>query len=217
MKFWGGQIIINKKEWERMISGKLYHPYSVGVNTFEKVHLVQKKFNESEFWHDKTAFEELKKCFKVAPDDMVLTPPVYFDHGDKISFGKNFYANTDLTILDENYVTFGNNIFIAPHVSIYTAGHSIDKDVRNKGLEYAWPVTIGDNVWICGNVVINPGVTIGDNTVIGQGFVVVKDIPSNVIAVGNPCRVIREIIDEDRKIWNEQLNDYLEDVGRSNI
>jgi galactoside O-acetyltransferase len=150
-----------------MISGKLYHPYSVGVNTFEKVHLVQKKFNESEFWHDKTAFEELKKCFKVAPDDMVLTPPVYFDHGDKISFGKNFYANTDLTILDENYVTFGNNIFIAPHVSIYTAGHSIDKDVRNKGLEYAWPVTIGDNVWICGNVVINPGVTIGDNTVIG--------------------------------------------------
>lgn len=148
---------------------------------------------------------------------MVLTPPVYFDHEDKISFGKNFYANTDLTILDENYVTFGNNIFIAPHVSIYTAGHSIDKDVRNKDLEYAWPVTIGDNVWICGNVVINPGVTIGDNTVIGQGFVVVKDIPSNVIAVGNPCRVIREIIDEDRKIWNEQLNDYLEDVGRSNI
>jgi len=209
--------MINKKEWERMISGKLYHPYSVGVNTFEKVHLAQKKFNESEFWHDKTAFEELKKCFKVAPDDMVLTPPVYFDHGDKISFGKNFYANTDLTILDENYVTFGNNIFIAPHVSIYTAGHPIDKDVRNKDLEYAWPVTIGDNVWICGNVVINPGVTIGDNTVIGSGSVVVKDIPSNVIAVGNPCRVIREIIDEDRKIWNEQLNDYLEDVGRSNI
>ncbi|MBP2069353.1 MULTISPECIES: sugar O-acetyltransferase [Anaerococcus] len=209
--------MINKKEWERMISGELYHPYSVGVNTFEKVHLAQKKFNESEFWHDKTAFEELKKCFKVAPDDMVLTPPVYFDHGDKISFGKNFYANTDLTILDENYVTFGNNIFIAPHVSIYTAGHPIDKDVRNKDLEYAWPVTIGDNVWICGNVVINPGVTIGDNTVIGSGSVVVKDIPSNVIAVGNPCRVIREIIDEDRKIWNEQLNDYLEDVGRSNI
>lgn len=200
-----------------MISGELYHPYSVGVNTFEKVHLAQKKFNESEFWHYKTAFEELKKCFKVAPDDMVLTPPVYFDHGDKISFGKNFYANTDLTILDENYVTFGNNIFIAPHVSIYTAGHPIDKDVRNKDLEYAWPVTIGDNVWICGNVVINPGVTIGDNTVIGSGSVVVKDIPSNVIAVGNPCRVIREIIDEDRKIWNEQLNDYLEDVGRSNI
>lgn len=151
-----------------MISGELYHPYSVGVNTFEKVHLAQKKFNESEFWHDKTAFEELKKCFKVAPDDMVLTPPVYFDHGDKISFGKNFYANTDLTILDENYVTFGNNIFIAPHVSIYTAGHPIDKDVRNKDLEYAWPVTIGDNVWICGNVVINPGVTIGDNTVMDR-------------------------------------------------
>ena len=200
-----------------MIAGKLYHPYSVGVNTFEKVHIAQKKFNESEYWHDKAAFEELKKCFKVAPDDMVLIPPVYFDHGDKISFGKNFFANTDLTILDENYVTFGDNVFLAPHVSIYTAGHPIDKDVRNKDLEYAWPVTIGDNVWICGNVVINPGVTIGYNTVIGSGSVVVKDIPSNVIAAGNPCRVIREIDDEDRKIWHDQLDDYLEDVGESDI
>ena len=200
-----------------MIAGKLYHPYSVGVNTFEKVHIAQKKFNESEYWHDKAAFEELKKCFKVAPDDMVLIPPVYFDHGDKISFGKNFFANTDLTILDENYVTFGDNVFLAPHVSIYTAGHPIDKDVRNKDLEYAWPVTIGDNVWICGNVVINPGVTIGYNTVIGSGSVVVKDIPSNVIAAGNPCRVIREIDGEDRKIWHDQLDDYLEDVGESDI
>ena len=209
--------MVNKKQWDRMIAGKLYHPYSVGVNTFEKVHIAQKKFNESEYWHDKTAFEELKKCFKVAPDDMVLIPPVYFDHGDKISFGKNFFANTDLNILDENYVTFGDNVFLAPHVSIYTAGHPIDKDVRNKDLEYAWPVTIGNNVWIGGNVVINPGVTIGDNTVIGSGSVVVKDIPSNVIAAGNPCRVIREIDDEDRKIWHNQLDDYLEDVGKSDI
>lgn len=209
--------MVNKKEWDRMITGKLYHPYSVGVNTFEKVHIAQKKFNESEYWHDKTAFEELKKCFKVAPDDMVLIPPVYFDHGDKISFGKNFFANTDLTILDENYVTFGDNVFLAPHVSIYTAGHPIDKDVRNKDLEYAWPVTIGNNVWIGGNVVINPGVTIGDNTVIGSGSVVVKDIPSNVIAAGNPCRVIREIDEEDSKNWHNKLDDYLEDVGKSDI
>ena len=150
--------MINKTEWDRMIQGKLYNPYKVGGNTFETVHAAQKKFNESEYWHDKSAFEELKKCFKAAPDDMVLTPPVYFDHGNRISFGKHFYANTDLTILDENYVTFGDNVFLAPHISIYTAGHPIDKDVRNLDLEYAKPVTIGDDVWIGGNVVINPGV-----------------------------------------------------------
>ena len=113
--------MINKTEWNRMMEGKLYNPYKVGDNSFENVHAAQKKFNESEYWNDKSAFEELKKCFKVAPVDMVLTPPVYFDHGDRISFGKHFYANTDLTILDENYVTFGDNVFLAPHVSIYTA------------------------------------------------------------------------------------------------
>ena len=89
--------MINKTEWNRMMEGKLYNPYKVGDNSFENVHEAQKKFNESEYWNDKSAFEELKKCFKVAPVDMVLTPPVYFDHGDRISFGKHFYANTGLT------------------------------------------------------------------------------------------------------------------------
>ena len=158
------------------------------------------------------AFEELKKCFKAAPDDMVLTPPVYFDHGNRISFGKHFYANTDLTILDENYVTFGDNVFLAPHISIYTAGHPIDKDVRNLDLEYAKPVTIGDDVWIGGNVVINPGVTIGSNVVIASGSVVVKDIPSHVVAGGNPCHVIRQITEKDRDSWHAQLKDYEKDI-----
>ncbi|WZL80336.1 sugar O-acetyltransferase [Vallitaleaceae bacterium 9-2] len=201
---------INKKEWERMISEQLYNPYRVGGDSFDRVHLAQKKFNESEFWHDKTAFEELKKCFHSAPDDMILTPPVYFDHGDRVKFGKHFYANTDLTILDENYVIFGDNVFLAPHVSIYTAGHPIDAEVRNMELEYAKPVTIGSDVWIGGNVIINPGVTIGDNVVIGSGSVVIKDIPCNVIAAGNPCRIIREITKKDKKKWKNQLKDYEE-------
>ena len=97
--------MVNKVEWDRMIAGELYNPCKVGDRTFETIHIAQKKFNESEYWNDKRAFEELRKCFKEAPPDMVLTPPVYFDHGDRISFGKHFYANTDLTILDENYVT----------------------------------------------------------------------------------------------------------------
>lgn len=190
--------MINKTEWNRMIAGKLYNPYKIGDYSFEIVHAAQKKFNESEYWNDKSAFEELKKCFKVAPEDMVLTPPVYFDHGDRISFGKHFYANIDLTILDENDVTFGDNVFIGPHVSIYTAGHPIDVNVRNLDLEYAKPVTIGNNVWIGGNAVINPGVTIGDDMVVASGSVVTKDIPSHVVAGGNPCRIIRQISQEER-------------------
>lgn len=198
-------------EWNRMLSQKLYHPAKVGDASWEKVHIAQKRFNESEFWRDSSALEELKKCFAKASADMILTPPVYFDHGDRVSFGEHFYANTGLTILDENYVVFGNNVFIAPHVSIYTAGHPIDAEIRNMDLEYAKPVTIGSNVWIGGNVVINPGVTIGDDVVIGSGSVVVKDIPSHVIAVGNPCKVIREIKEEDRIYWREQYQDYMND------
>ena len=143
----------------------------------------------------------------------MLTPPVYFDHGDRVFFGKHFYANTDLTILDENEVRFGDNVFLAPHVSIYTAGHPIDAEVRNTELEYAKPVTIGSNVWIGGNVVINPGVTIGDDVVIGSGSVVTKDIPSHVIAAGVPCRVIREITEKDKEYWYARYQDYLEERG----
>ena len=200
-------------EWNRMMAGKLYSPYRVGDDSWEKVHVAQKRFNDSEFWHDRSALNELRKCFGSAPEDIVLTPPVYFDHGDRVFFGKHFYANTDLTILDENEVRFGDNVFLAPHVSIYTAGHPIDAEVRNTELEYAKPVTIGSNVWIGGNVVINPGVTIGDDVVIGSGSVVTKDIPSRVIAAGVPCRVIREITEKDKEYWYARYQDYLEERG----
>ena len=107
--------------------------------------------------------------------------------------GDNFYANFNLVILDEAPVTFGDNVFIAPNCGFYTAGHPIDAAERNKGLEYARPITVGDNVWIGAGVTVLPGVTIGDNCVIGAGSVVVKDIPANCIAVGNPCKVIKTI------------------------
>ena len=139
-------------EWNRMMAGKLYSPYKVGDDSWERVHAAQKKFNESEFWRDQSALEELKTCFGRAAGDMYLIPPVYFDHGDRIFFGEHFFANTDLTILDENEVVFGDHVFLAPHVSIYTAAHPIDAGVRNTDLEYARPVRIGDHVWIGGNV-----------------------------------------------------------------
>ncbi|MGN0380115.1 MAG: sugar O-acetyltransferase [Butyrivibrio sp.] len=201
-------------EWDRMMSQKLYSPYKVGGDSWGKVHAAQKNFNESEFWHDRTALEELKKCFGKAPEDMVLTPPVYFDHGDRTYFGEHFYANTGLTILDENKVVFGNNVFLAPHVSIYTAGHPIDAEVRNTEAEYAKPVTIGSDVWIGGNTVINPGVTIGSDVVIGSGSVVTKDIPDHVVAAGNPCRVIREITVEDKEYWQALYREYIRESGQ---
>lgn len=197
-------------EREQMMAGNLYNPYKVSNNPWATIRAACKKFNESEFWHDTTALDELRTHFAKAPADMVLTPPFYCDHGDRISFGQHFYANTGLTILDENEVIFGDNVFLAPHVSIYTAGHPIDKDVRNLELEYARPVKIGNDVWICGNVVINPGVTIGDDVVIASGSVVTRDIPSHVIAAGNPCRVIRPITEQDTAYWNAQLQQYRE-------
>ncbi|MGT2832259.1 sugar O-acetyltransferase [Streptococcus halotolerans] len=203
--------MISQKEWHKLMDQKLYNPYKVGGDSWQNVHQAQKTFNESEFWHDDSALKALRLCFAEAPEDMVLTPPVYFDHGNRIRFGKHFYANTGLTILDEHHVTFGDNVFLAPHVSIYTAGHPIDAFVRNTELEYAKPVTLGSNIWVGGNVVINPGVTIGDNVVIGSGSVVTKDIPSNVVAAGNPCRVIRSITDADRDYWHKQYQDYLKD------
>lgn len=196
-------------EWNRMMEQRLYSPYKVGDHSWEKVHAAQKRFNESEFWHDTHALEELKKCFGKATENMVLTPPVYFDHGDRVFFGEHFYANTDLTILDENNVIFGDNVFLAPHVSIYTAGHPIDAETRNTEVEYAKPVTIGSDVWIGGNVVINPGVTIGSDVVIGSGSVVTKDIPDHVIAAGNPCKVIRMITDKERNYWKEEYKKYI--------
>ncbi len=122
-----------------------------------------------------------------------IISPFYCDYGYHIHIGNNFFANTNLVILDGADVHIGDNVFIAPNVGIYTAGHPLDVTQRNAGLEYAYPIRIGNNVWIGGNVVILPGVTIGDGAVIGAGSVVTRNIPAYTLAVGNPCRVIRNI------------------------
>lgn len=126
-------------------------------------------------------------------EGLLIEQPFYCDYGYNIKVGNNFYANFNLVILDEASVTFGDNVFIAPNCGFYTAGHPIDAVERNKGLEYARPITVGDNVWIGAGVSVLPGVTIGDNCFIGAGSVVVKDIPPYSLAVGNPCRVIKAI------------------------
>ena len=204
-----GKIMRKEKETERMLAGQLFSQFEVGKDDWDRVHAAQKAFNESAFWCDSSALEELKKCFGAAPDDLKLTPPVYFDRGVQVFFGKHFYANTDLTILDENDVRFGDRVMVGPHVSIYTVSHPIDPEIRNTELEISAPVTIGDNVWIGGNVVINGGVTIGEGAIIGSGAVVTHDIPAHVVAAGNPCQVIRPIGEADRQFWQAQYEDYL--------
>lgn len=131
--------------------------------------------------------------------DAVVTAPFYCDYGFNISVGANFYTNHNCTILDGARVTFGDNVFIAPNCVFSTAGHAIDARQRGEGLEIALPITVGNDVWIGANVSVLPGVTIGGNTIIGAGSVVNKDIPSGVIAAGNPCRVIREITEADKQ------------------
>lgn len=153
---------------------------------------------------DRSDFERIgqlvKQLFEKS-EGAFLNPPFYCDYGSHIEVGKNFFANYNCTIIDVAKVKIGDNCQMAPNVSIYTAGHPVHPVSRNSAYEYGIEVTIGDNVWIGGNTVILPGVHIGSNTVIGAGSVVTKDIPDWVIAVGNPCRVVRRITEEDKQYY----------------
>ena len=153
---------------------------------------------------EKTAL--IQKLFGKTKDYFLIEQPFMCDYGYNIEIGSDFYANINCIILDGARVTFGDDVMIAPNCSFYTGGHPIDVKRRNAGLEYAYPIKVGSDVWIGGNVVVLPGVTIGDNTVIGAGSVVTKDIPSGVVAFGNPCRIISEITDEDQKFGRLRLH-----------
>ena len=148
---------------------------------------------------DLTGIAQVVKELLGSSEGANINPPFYCDYGSHIHVGKNFFANYNCMIIDVARVTIGDNCQMAPNVAIYTAGHPVHPDTRNTAYEYGKEVRIGDNVWIGGNTVICPGVTIGDCCVIGAGSVVTKDIPAWTVAAGNPCRVIRAITDEDRK------------------
>ena len=146
----------------------------------------------------KERMEILRKLFGKTKGNFTIVSPFFCDYGCNIEVGENFFMNMDCVILDGAKVKFGDNVFVAPQCGFYTAGHPLDVAKRTAGLEYALPITIGNNVWIGAHVSVLPGVSIGDNTVIGAGSVVTKDIPANVLAYGNPCRVIREITENDK-------------------
>ncbi|MDQ1096439.1 MULTISPECIES: sugar O-acetyltransferase [Chryseobacterium] len=135
----------------------------------------------------------IKKIIPNSKNNICIEPSFWCDYGYNIRLGENFYANHNLVILDCAEVSFGDNAFIGPNCSFYTAGHPLDAKQRNEGLEYARPIRVGHNVWFGGNVVVLPGITIGNNAVIGAGSVVTKDVPDNAVAVGNPCRIVKMI------------------------
>lgn len=204
--------------YEKMISGKLYIQNDEECLRYyhEKGEFLD-EFNATKYNEFEKRARLVKGMFAHVGKGVCISKPFHCDYGRHISVGDNFYANYDCVILDVAPVTIGNNVFLAPKVCIFTAGHPIDKDVRNEALEYGYPVTIGDDVWIGGNTVINPGVTIGSDVVIGSGSVVTKDIPSHVVAAGNPCRVIRPITDEDKKKWQKQREEYYATIEKVKI
>ena len=178
--------------WDDMVSGREYdatHPYLL-----EKLNATKDRiweYNKMRPSMLKERNELLRGLLGKSDGDTFINQPFYCDYGSNIRVGRRFFANFNFTVLDEALVTIGDDCFIGPNVSIYTACHSTDPVERNSRREWAKPVTIGDNVWIGGSVTILPGVTIGSNVTIGAGSVVVKDIPDGCVAVGNPCRVVK--------------------------
>lgn len=183
-------------EKEKMLSGMVYSAIDDQLlKELNEVKEIIHEYNALKPSQTLRRFQILKDLLgHVADDEIIVNQPFYCDYGKQIRVGKRFFANFNLTILDEARVTIGDDCFIGPNVSIYTACHSTDPVERNTRREWAEPVTIGDNVWIGGSVTILPGVTIGSNVTIGAGSVVTRDIPDNVVAVGNPCKVIKSLI-----------------------
>lgn len=142
----------------------------------------------------------LRELLGQVGDDAIVVAPIHFDYGKNTAVGRGFLSNANCIFLDCAKITFGDHVLVGPGCGFFTAAHPIDAAARRTGMEYAKPITVGSDVWFGGNVTVLPGVTIGDGSVIGAGSVVTKDIPSGVIAVGNPCRVLRSITEADREI-----------------
>ena len=184
--------------------------YVADEAVFEEMMVCRRKLQKLNFMDrcDSEGIAQAVKDLLGKSENAFINPPFYCDYGSHIEVGKNFFANYNCTILDVAKVTIGDYCQMAPNVAIYTAGHPVHPDSRNSAYEYGKAVTIGDNVWLGGNAVICPGVTIGSNVVIGAGSVVTHDIPDWTIAAGNPCRVIRSIIEADRhRLFKDEMID----------
>lgn len=194
-------------EQEKMKQGILYDANNDKELISERTRCKDLCFSYNQLKPSQTSEQEqiIRRLLGKVGKQFCITAPFWCDYGYNIEIGENFYTNHNCIILDGGKVIFGDNVFIAPNCIFSTAGHPLDSEQRNLGLEYAYPITVGDNVWFGASVTVLPGVTIGSNSVIGAGSVVNRDIPDGVVAVGNPCRVLRKITEEDKKkYWRKQ-------------
>ncbi|MCM3543634.1 maltose acetyltransferase domain-containing protein [Priestia megaterium] len=190
-----------RTEREKMLNGEMYNPADAQLRRDrEHARRQVRIYNGTSESEDTKRTELLKDLFGSTGENVYVEPNIRVDYGYNIFVGENFFANFDCVILDICKVSFGDNCLLGPGVHIYTATHPIDPNKRNSGKEYAKPIIFGDNVWIGGSSVINPGVTIGDNVVIASGSVVTKDVPNNVVVGGNPAKIIKKLEIKDIRI-----------------
>lgn len=194
---------------EKMRAGKLYRVDGELAAEMRRCAALVKEYNDADPCDGEGREALLRKILGSCGENVTVLPPLRCDYGKHVHMGGNVFINYDAVLLDVADIVIGDNVFIAPRFSAYTAGHPIDVEVRNEGLEFGLPITIEKNVWIGGGVTVCPGVTIGEGSVIGAGAVVTRDIPANVVAAGNPCRVIREITQEDYDYWHKLREEYL--------
>jgi acetyltransferase-like isoleucine patch superfamily enzyme len=181
-------------EKQKMLAGMFYDASDPELyQGRERAKNLCKQFNELSYEKLSERKKILQELFQTS-NDCSIQPYFFCDYGYNIELGKNFYANHNCIILDVNKVKIGDNVMFAPNVQLYTATHPLDAQERISGKEMGYPIEIGDNVWIGGGAIICPGVKIGKNTTIGAGSVVTRNIPANVVAVGNPCKVIRKLV-----------------------
>ena len=200
----------NMSEKERMLAGELYR-YEGDAELFalgQRCRRLTRAYNATHEDEEERRGELLAELFGAVGEGALIEPPLHCDYGAFTRVGAHFFANFGCVLLDDEGITIGDNVMFGPRVCLTTASHPIDPAVRSEGFEIGSPITIGDNVWIGAHAVVNPGVTIGDGAVIGSGSVVPHDIPANVVAAGNPCRVLRTITEEDTRYWQAQRDAY---------
>lgn len=196
-------------ERERMLAGQLYNAgdeeLCIARDRAKQLTWRYNQLNPTD-WEGRTTL--LKELLGHLGEDSWIEPSFRCDYGTQISIGDCFFANYDCVFLDVAPITIGSSVLFGPRVCLYTAGHPTDAGVRSTGLEFGLPITIGDRVWVGGNTVVLPGVTIGADSIIAAGSVVTKDIPAGVVAAGNPCRVLRPLNEQDKTRWEAKQSKY---------
>ena len=190
-------------EMDKLHSGEIYYPSDDAIMA-EQLQCLDRlyRFNQIPPSHQEARFAMLQEMFAEVGEGCYIESPLHTNWGGKhVHFGKNVYGNFGLTLVDDTHIYVGDYTMFGPHVTIATAGHPIHPELRQRGLQYNMPVRIGSNCWLGAGVIVLPGVTIGDNTVVGAGSVVTRDLPANVVAVGNPCRVLRPIGQRDQQYY----------------